>query len=296
MSLSVDNTGYSSSQTQINAPSAGASSNGDPVKIDPLTGKTIELPTSIKVSEETLARWRSATPLNETLSKETLSKEEQEKLTLAIRDLRNDVITRTSSGVSLNNLLFRDPITSSDGLTFSSWANNIKADSGISKEDLLTLVHDVLAYGFANQQSNITSAMQLSVKKAELTAIKDKYLDSSYQQQAEAAINSYVNQKISDEDTIGKALMEGEYRIGIEVGDTARAVWAQSQLQKYDAGTSDLQVKRQQIFALASGGNVDGWFDSFSHYLQASSYGSDWEQQNIDALQNQWQQFRQRLG
>ncbi|AIR69484.1 hypothetical protein [Dickeya fangzhongdai] len=291
MSLSVDNTGYSSSQTQINAPSADASSNGDSVKIDPLTGKTIELPTSIKVSEETLARWRSATPL-----KETLSKEEQEKLTLTIRDLRNDVIARTSSGVSLNNPLFSDPITSSDGLTFSSWANNLKADSGISKEGLLTLVHDVLAYGFANQQSNITSAMQLSVKKAELTAIKDKYLDSSYQTQAEAAINSYVNQKISDEDTIGKALMEGEYRIGIEVGDTARAVWAQSQLQKYDTGTSDLQVKRQQIFALASGGNVDGWFDSFSHYLQTSSYGSDWEQQSIDALQNQWQQFRQRLG
>ncbi|WPD77700.1 hypothetical protein OGM23_10365 [Dickeya fangzhongdai] len=291
MNLSVDNTGYSSSQTQINAPSADASSNGDSVKIDPLTGKTIELPTSIKVSEETLARWRSATPL-----KETLSKEEQEKLTLTIRDLRNDVIARTSSGVSLNNPLFSDPITSSDGLTFSGWANNIKADSGISKEDLLTLVHDVLAYGFANQQSNITSAMQLSVKKAELTAIKDKYLDSSYQTQAEAAINSYVNQKISDEDTIGKALMEGEYHIGIEVGDTARAVWAQSQLQKYDAGASDLQVKRQQIFALASGGNVDGWFDSFSHYLQTSSYGSDWEQQNIDTLQNQWQQFRQRLG
>ncbi|WP_042858497.1 hypothetical protein [Dickeya sp. NCPPB 3274] len=291
MSLSVDNTGYSSSQTQINAPSADASPNGDPVKIDPLTGKTIELPTSIKVSEETLARWRSATPLNE-----TLSKEEQEKLTLTIRDLRNDVITRTASGVSLNNPLFSDPITSSDGLTFSSWANNIKADSGISKEDLLTLVHDVLAYGFAEQQSNITSAMQLRVKTAELTAIKDKYLDSGYQQQAEAAINSYVNQKISDEDTVGKALMEGEYRIGIEVGDAARAVWAQSQLQKYDAGTSDLQVKRQQIFALASSGNVDGWFDSFSHYLQTSSYGSDWEQQNIDALQNQWQQFRQRLG
>ncbi|WKV52675.1 hypothetical protein [Dickeya fangzhongdai] len=291
MSLSVDNTGYSSSQTQINAPSADASPNGDPVKIDPLTGKTIELPTSIKVSEETLARWRSATPLNE-----TLSKEEQEKLTLTIRDLRNDVITRTASGVSLNNPLFSDPITSSEGLTFSGWANNLKADSGISKEDLLTLVHDVLAYGFAEQQSNITSAMQLRVKTAELTAIKDKYLDSGYQQQAEAAINSYVNQKISDEDTVGKALMEGEYRIGIEVGDAARAVWAQSQLQKYDTGTSDLQVKRQQIFTLASGGNVDGWFDSFSHYLQTSSYGSDWEQQNIDALQNQWQQFRQRLG
>ncbi|MFB1115238.1 hypothetical protein RF240_03860 [Dickeya dadantii] len=290
MSLSVTNAGYSSSQTQ-NTTSSAAAQSADTVKVDPLTGKTIQLPTSIKVSEETLARWRSATPLNG-----TLSKEEQEKLALTIRDLRNDVITRTSSGVSLNNPLFNDPVTSSDGLTFSSWANNLKTDSGISKEDLLTLVHDVLAYGFAEQQSNITSAMQLSVKKAELTAIKDKYLSSSYQQQAETAINSYVNQKITDEDTIGKALMEGEYRIGIEVGDAARAVWAQSQLQKYSTGTSDLQVKRQQIFALASGGNVDGWFDSFSHYLQASSYGSDWEQHNIDGLQNQWQQFQQQLG
>lgn len=84
--------------------------------------------------------------------------------------------------------------------------------------------------------------------------------------------------------------------MALKWGDTARAVWAQSQLQKYNTGTSDLQVKRQQIFALASGGNVDGWFDSFSHYLKTSSYDSDWEQQNIDGLQNQWQQFQQQLG
>ncbi|UJR63243.1 hypothetical protein [Dickeya zeae] len=286
MNLSVNSiTGYSQPQ-QTATPS---DTHTEPR--DPITGKTITMPTSIKVSEETLARWRQASS-----SSNTLSKEEQEKLTNAIRDLRNEALSRTSSGVSLDNPLFRDPVTASDGLTFSSWANNLKADSNISKEDLLTLVHNVLAYGFAEQQSDTTSAMQLSVKKAELTAIKDKYLNSDYQQQAQAAIDAFASQKIAAQDTINKALMEGEYRIGIETGDTARAAWAQSQLQKYDTGTSDLQLKRQQVFALASGSDVDGWFDRFHTYLQPTSSPSDWEQRNINALQQQWQQFQQRLG
>ncbi|QIZ45854.1 hypothetical protein [Dickeya zeae] len=287
MNLSVNSiTGYSQPQSQTATPS---DTNTEPR--DPITGKTITMPTSIKVSEETLARWRQASS-----SSNTLSKEEQEKLTRAIRDLRNEALSRTSSGVSLDNPLFRDPVTASDGLTFSSWANNLKADSNISKEDLLTLVHNVLAYGFAEQQSDTTSAMQLSVKKAELTAIKDKYLNSDYQQQAQAAIDAFASQKIAAQDTINKALMEGEYRIGVETGDTARAAWAQSQLQKYDTGTSDLQLKRKQVFALASGNDVDGWFDRFRTYLQPTSSPSDWEQHNINALQQQWQQFQQRLG
>ncbi|WP_226066847.1 hypothetical protein [Dickeya zeae] len=287
MNLSVNSiTGYSQPQSQTATPSDTHTESRDPI-----TGKTITMPTSIKVSEETLARWRQASS-----SSNTLSKEEQEKLTNAIRDLRNEALSRTSSGVSLDNPLFRDPVTASDGLTFSSWANNLKADSNISKEDLLTLVHNVLAYGFAEQQSDTTSAMQLSVKKAELTAIKDKYLNSDYQQQAQAAIDAFASQKIAAQDTINKALMEGEYRIGIETGDTARAAWAQSQLQKYDTGTSDLQLKRQQVFALASGSDVDGWFDRFRTYLQPTSSPSDWEQHNINALQQQWQQFQQRLG
>ncbi|NKI73660.1 hypothetical protein Dpoa2040_000875 [Dickeya sp. CFBP 2040] len=290
MDLSVINAGYSHSQDPTTSPS-NAGQRLDTEKRDPLTGKTITAPTSIKVSQETLTRWRQGTSQSE-----PLSKEEQDKLTRTIRDLRNDIITRTASGVSLDNPLFKDPFTASNALLFSSWANNINADSHLSKEDLLTLVHDVLAYGFTNQQSNITSAMQLSVKKAELTAIKDKYLNSDYQQQAQAAINSFFSQKVANEDSISKALMEGEYRIGIEMGDTARAAWAQSQLQKYDTGTSDVQLKRQHIFALASNNNVDGWFDSFRHYLQTSPSPSDWEQHNIDALQSQWQQFQQRLG
>ncbi|WP_038913024.1 hypothetical protein [Dickeya zeae] len=287
MNLSVNSiTGYSQPQSQTATPSDTHTESRDPI-----TGKTITMPTSIKVSEETLARWRQASS-----SSNTLSKEEQEKLTNAIRDLRNEALSRTSSGVSLDNPLFRDPVTASDGLTFSSWANNLKADSNISKEDLLTLVHNVLAYGFAEQQSDTTSAMQLSVKKAELTAIKDKYLNSDYQQQAQAAIDAFASQKIAAQDTINKALMEGEYRIGTETGDTARTAWAQSQLQKYDTGTSDLQLKRQQVFALASGSDVDGWFDRFRTYLQPTSSPSDWEQHNINALQQQWQQFQQRLG
>ncbi|GAB7216185.1 hypothetical protein [Dickeya oryzae] len=287
MNLSVNSiTGYSQPQSQTATPS---DTNTEPR--DPITGKTITMPTSIKVSEETLARWRQASS-----SSNTLSKEEQEKLTRAIRDLRNEALSRTSSGVSLDNPLFKDPVTASDGLTFSSWANNLKADSNISKEDLLTLVHNVLAYGFAEQQSDTTSAMQLSVKKAELTAIKDKYLNSDYQQQAQATIDAFASQKIAAQDTINKALMEGEYRIGVETGDTARAAWAQSQRQKYDTGTSDLQLKRQQVFALASGNDVDGWFDRFRTYLQPTSSPSDWEQHNINALQQQWQQFQQRLG
>ncbi|ANE75922.1 hypothetical protein [Dickeya solani] len=62
MSLSVTNTGYSSSQPQNTTPSDAAQST-DATKIDPLTGKTIEFPASIKVSEETLARWHHATPM-----------------------------------------------------------------------------------------------------------------------------------------------------------------------------------------------------------------------------------------
>ncbi|GAB7209805.1 hypothetical protein [Dickeya oryzae] len=157
MNLSVNSiTGYSQPQSQTATPS---DTHTEPR--DPITGKTITMPTSIKVSEETLARWRQASS-----SSNTLSKEEQEKLTRTIRDLRNEALSRTSSGVSLDNPLFRDPVTASDGLTFSSWANNLKADSDISKEDLLTLVHNVLAYGFAEQQSDTTSAMQLSVQKS----------------------------------------------------------------------------------------------------------------------------------
>ncbi|GAB7261333.1 hypothetical protein [Dickeya ananatis] len=157
MNLSVNSiTGYSQPQSQTTTPSGTNTEQRDPI-----TGKIITIPTSIKVSEETLARWRQASS-----SSNTLSKEEQEKLTRAIRDLRNEALSRTSSGVSLDNPLFLDPVTASDGLTFSSWANNLKADSDISKEDLLTLVHNVLAYGFTEQQSDTTSAMQLSVKKS----------------------------------------------------------------------------------------------------------------------------------
>ncbi|GLY60790.1 hypothetical protein IW01_17520 [Pectobacterium brasiliense] len=304
MSLSVNNTGYSNSQAQSTATSSttAQSATTEPTTassditriIDPITGKTVTFPNNIKISAEALARLKenSGKPLHPDVTK---IDENVQRTEAQIRELSRQ---RNVSGPNPNINLSVDPIGTNE-MALELWSNNLKEDSGISKEDFVGLVHQALAKpSDVTTWSYTTDSIEITLKAAKLEELKNRYVDSSAHQKADEDIQDFIKYQSDALSNLEKNILQDEYQRSVDAGDTDKANATFLELQKNAEGTSATQVQRQQIFSLAASTPANSLFDSFRNYISATT--SDRYTQNdhlsvISKFQSHWFQFQQQL-
>lgn len=304
MSLSVNNTGYSNSQAQSTATSSttAQSATTEPTTassditriIDPITGKTVTFPNNIKISAEALARLKenAGKPLHPDVTK---IDENAQRTEAQIRDLARQ---RNVSGPNPNINLSVDPIGTNE-MALELWSNNLKEDSGISKEEFVGLVHQALAKpSDVTTWSYTTDSIEITLKAAKLEELKNRYVDSSAHQKADKDIQDFIKYQSDALSNLEKNILQDEYQRSVDAGDTDKASSTFLELQKNAEGTSATQVQRQQIFSLAASTPANSLFDSFRNYISATA--SDRYTQNdhlsvISKFQSHWFQFQQQL-
>lgn len=305
MSLSVNNTGYSNSQAQSTAtPSTTAqSTTTEPTTassditriIDPITGKTVTFPNNIKISAEALARLKenAGNPPSSSLTEEEKSK--------ALEDIlktRNLIQQSNTTNTNPDIKLSVDPIGTNE-MALELWSNNLKEDSGISKEEFVGLVHQALAKpSDVTTWSYTTDSIEITLKAAKLEELKNRYVDSSAHQKADKDIQDFIKYQSDALSNLEKNILQDEYQRSVDAGDTDKANVTFLELQKNAEGTSATQVQRQQIFSLAASTPANSLFDSFRNYISATT--SDRYTQNdhlsiISKFQSHWFQFQQQL-
>ncbi|MEI7267280.1 hypothetical protein [Pectobacterium versatile] len=274
MSLSVNNTGYSNSQAQSTAiPSSSTqhtatteSSAADSVQIvDPITGKTVTFPNTIKISAEAMARLKeniaNAPPSN-------LSEIDQDAMQAEMLKARNLMIQNETNSTAKLPI---DPIGTNE-IALELWSNNLKADSGISKEDFINLVHQALSKPSDVRTWNYTTdSMEISIKAAKLEELKNRYVDSSAHQQADKDIQDFIKYQSDALSNVEKNILQDEYQRSVDAGDTDKANTTFHELQKNAEGTSATQVQRQQIFSMAESSSSDALFSRFRNYISVTA-------------------------
>ncbi|MFJ5443235.1 hypothetical protein [Pectobacterium sp. CHL-2024] len=304
MSLSVNNTGYSNSQAQSTATSSttAQSATTEPTTassditriIDPITGKTVTFPNNIKISAEALARLKenAGKPLHPDVTK---IDENAQRTEAQIRELARQ---RNVSGPNPNINLSVDPIGTNE-MALELWSNNLKEDSGISKEKFVGLVHQALAKpSDVTTWSYTTDSIEITLKAAKLEELKNRYVDSSAHQKADKDIQDFITYQSNALSNLEKNILQDEYQRSVDAGDTDKANATFLELQKNAEGTSATQVQRQQIFSLTASTPANSLFDSFRNYISATA--SDRYTQNdhlsvISKFQSHWFQFQQQL-
>ncbi|PVY72275.1 hypothetical protein [Pectobacterium versatile] len=274
MSLSVNNTGYSNSQAQSTAiPSSSTqhtaateSSAADSLQIvDPITGKTVTFPNTIKISAEAMARLKeniaNAPPSN-------LSEIDQNAMQAEMLKARNLMIQNETNSTAKLPI---DPIGTNE-IALELWSNNLKADSGISKEDFINLVHQALSKPSDVRTWNYTTdSMEISIKAAKLEELKNRYVDSSAHQQADKDIQDFIKYQSDALSNVEKNILQDEYQRSVDAGDTDKANTTFHELQKNAEGTSATQVQRQQIFSMAESSSSDALFSRFRNYISVTA-------------------------
>ncbi|KFF68397.1 hypothetical protein IV99_03735 [Pectobacterium brasiliense] len=304
MSLSVNNTGYSNSQAQSTATSSATaqSATTEPTTassditriIDPITGKTVTFPNNIKISAEALARLKenAGKPLHPDVTK---IDENAQRTEAQIRELARQ---RNVSSPNPNINLSVDPIGTNE-MALELWSNNLKEDSGISKEDFVGLVHQALSKpSDVTTWSYTTDSIEITLKAAKLEELKNRYVDSSAHQKADKDIQDFIKYQSDALSNLEKNILQDEYQRSVDAGDTDKANATFLELQQNAEGTSATQVQRQQIFSLAASTPANSLFDSFRNYISATA--SDRYTQNdhlsvISKFQSHWFQFQQQL-
>ncbi|MEI7126635.1 hypothetical protein D5073_05430 [Pectobacterium versatile] len=301
MSLSVNNTGYSNSQAQSTAiPSSSTqhtaateSSAADSLQIvDPITGKTVTFPNTIKISAEAMARLKeniaNVPPSN-------LSEIDQDAMQAEMLKARNLMIQNETNSTAKLPI---DPIGTNE-IALELWSNNLKADSGISKEDFINLVHQALSKpSDVRTWSYTTDSMEITIKAAKLEELKNRYVDSSAHQQANKDIQDFIQYQSDALSNVEKHILQDEYQRSVDVGDADKAGSTFMELQKNAEGTSATQVQRQQIFSLAASTQADSLFDSFRNYISATTpdrYTKNAHLSIVNKYQAHWFQFQQQL-
>ncbi|MHC3489580.1 hypothetical protein ACYDMH_02325 [Pectobacterium brasiliense] len=305
MSLSVNNTGYSNSQAQSTATSSttAQSATTEPTTassditriVDPITGKTVTFPNNIKISAEALARLKenAGNPPSSSLTEEEKSK--------ALEDIlktRNLIQQSNTTNTNPDIKLSVDPIGTNE-MALELWSNNLKEDSGISKEEFVGLVHQALAKpSDVTTWSYTTDSIEITLKAAKLEELKNRYVDSSAHQKADKDIQDFIKYQSDALSNLEKNILQDEYQRSVDAGDTDKANATFLELQKNAEGTSATQVQRQQIFSLAASTPANSLFDSFRNYISATA--SDRYTQNdhlsvISKFQSHWFQFQQQL-
>ncbi|MCU1789756.1 hypothetical protein CUU54_12975 [Pectobacterium polaris] len=278
MSLSVNNTGYGNSQAQSNATSSNTarSTTTEPTTassditriIDPITGKTaLTFPSNIKISAEAMARLKEnvGKPLHPGVTK---IDENAQRTEAQAQDLARQ---RNATGPTLGiNLSVNDVETNK--MALEDWSNNLKADSGINKEEFVGLVNQALSRPSSVTLWNYTTdSMEITIKAAKLEELKNRYVDSSAHQKADKDIQDFIQYQSDALSNVEKHILQDEYQRSVDAGDTDKANATFQELQKNAEGTSATQVQRQQIFSLAASSDNDAMFSRFRNYISATA-------------------------
>ncbi|MBQ4766543.1 hypothetical protein F9U42_05260 [Pectobacterium versatile] len=274
MSLSVNNTGYSNSQAQSTAiPSSSThhtatteSSAADSLQIvDPITGKTVTFPNTIKISAEAMAR------LKENVGNPPhpgLTKIDENVLRAGAIDLARQ---RNATGPSLDIKLSANYVETNK-MALEDWSNHLKEDSGINKEEFVGLVNQALSRPSGVTLWNYTTdSMEISIKAAKLEELKNRYVDSSAHQQADKDIQDFIKYQSDALSNVEKNILQDEYQRSVDAGDTDKANTTFQELQKNAEGTSATQVQRQQIFSMAESSSSDALFSRFRNYISVTA-------------------------
>ncbi|MFJ5331219.1 hypothetical protein [Pectobacterium versatile] len=276
MSLSVNNTGYSNSQAQSTAiPSSSTqhtaateSSAADSLQIvDPITGKTVTFPNTIKISAEAMARLKEnvGNPSHPGVTKidENRQREEAQAIDLARQ--------RNATGPSLDIKLSANYVETNK-MALEDWSNHLKEDSGINKEEFVGLVNQALSRPSGVTLWNYTTdSMEISIKAAKLEELKNRYVDSSAHQQADKDIQDFIKYQSDALSNVEKNILQDEYQRSVDAGDTDKANTTFQELQKNAEGTSATQVQRQQIFSMAESSSSDALFSRFRNYISVTA-------------------------
>ncbi|MEI7084964.1 hypothetical protein WCU61_02645 [Pectobacterium versatile] len=276
MSLSVNNTGYSNSQAQSTAiPSSSTqhtaateSSAADSLQIvDPITGKTVTFPNTIKISAEAMARLKEnvGNPSHPGVTKidENRQREEAQAIDLARQ--------RNATGPSLDIKLSANYVETNK-MALEDWSNHLKEDSGINKEEFVGLVNQALSRPSGVTLWNYTTdSMEISIKAAKLEELKNRYVDSSAHQQADKDIQDFIKYQSDALSNVEKNILQDEYQRSVDAGDTDKANTTFHELQKNAEGTSATQVQRQQIFSMAESSSSDALFSRFRNYISVTA-------------------------
>ncbi|MBQ4770920.1 hypothetical protein F9U44_05390 [Pectobacterium versatile] len=276
MSLSVNNTGYSNSQAQSTAiPSSSTqhtaateSSAADSLQIvDPITGKAVTFPNTIKISAEAMARLKEnvGNPSHPGVTKidENRQREEAQAIDLARQ--------RNATGPSLDIKLSANYVETNK-MALEDWSNHLKEDSGINKEEFVGLVNQALSRPSGVTLWNYTTdSMEISIKAAKLEELKNRYVDSSAHQQADKDIQDFIKYQSDALSNVEKNILQDEYQRSVDAGDTDKANTTFQELQKNAEGTSATQVQRQQIFSMAESSSSDALFSRFRNYISVTA-------------------------
>ncbi|WP_233980014.1 hypothetical protein [Pectobacterium versatile] len=298
MSLSVNNTGYSNSQAQSTAiPSSSTqhtaateSSAADSLQIvDPITGKTVTFPNTIKISAEAMARLKeniaNVPPSN-------LSEIDQDAMQAEMLKARNLMIQNETNSTAKLPI---DPIGTNE-IALELWSNNLKADSGISKEDFIDLVHQALSKpSDVRTWSYTTDSMEITIKAAKLEELKNRYVDSSAHQQANKDIQDFIQYQSDALSNVEKHILQDEYQRSVDVGDADKANTTFQELQKNAEGTSATQVQRQQIFSMAESSSSDALFSRFRNYISVTApdrYTNSEYSSILNQFHSHWLEFQ----
>ncbi|KML70808.1 hypothetical protein [Pectobacterium peruviense] len=311
MSLSVNNTGYSNSQAQSTATSSATAqsateksttaesttTSSDSIKIvDPITGKTVTFPTNIKISAEAMAR------LKENMANPThpdLSEIDQDTLREEMLKNRDLIIQSHSSNAPNLDIKLSVDYISTNEMALELWSNNLKADSGISKDDFVDLVHQALSKpSDVTTWSYTTDSIEITLKAAKLEELKNRYVDSGAHQKADKDIQDFITFQSDALSNLEKNILQDEYQRSVDAGDTDKTNSTFLELQRNAEGTSATQVQRQQIFSLAASTRADSLFDSFRSYISATTADRYTKSDHISVVskfQTHWLQFQQQL-
>ncbi|MBA0192015.1 hypothetical protein [Pectobacterium carotovorum] len=302
MSLSVNNTGYSNSQAPSTAiPSlstqhtaATESNAADSVQIvDPITGKTVTFPNTIKISAEAMARLKEnvGKPLHPSLTEidENAQAEAQQAQHLARQRNATGIFPNPDINLSVNDV-------ETNKMALELWSNHLKEDSGISKEEFVGLVNQALS-----KPSNVTTwsyttdSIEITLKAAKLEELKNRYVDSSAHQQADKDIQDFITYQSDALSNLEKNILQDEYQRSVDAGDTDKANSTFLELQKNAEGTSATQIQRQQIFSLAASSDNGAIFSHFRNYIAVTAsdrYTKSEYTSILNQFQSHWLEFQ----
>lgn len=190
---------------------------------------------------------------------------------------------------SLDNVLFSDPATAADAVSFTGFYRY--ANAGVSADDMATKLHLALSAP-GGSGTNLTDSMDLAMTQAKLNKIVADDVEPAYQQQAAQVVQQFVQMKASQQDDSVKVLAQDEVTLASSLNDADRQAAAQSQLAALNSGSDTTQITRNQFLQVtASGGNSDTWFSTFAQSITGNGAMAFEEHSHLDSLRAQWQGF-----
>jgi hypothetical protein len=226
------------------------------------------------------------------------TKEEQEATERAMLGLRNQSMSRMSSGPDLASDFYGDPATANDAVRFINFFQN----STVSADDMADALHKALTSP-ADNGDNTTNAMDLALTQGKLNEVVSRYVSADYQDEASAFVSQFINEKGTQADQVTKVALSQATKLAQSLGNREQAQHHQDEITQLTEGTHVSQVTRNEMLDLTAKtvdtqADSDAWFSTMNTWVEENRslpYILDIEKNHISALKDQWQTFMSSL-